>query len=300
MEKDSIIRDISDLKALIEEYKGSIIGAVRIVASYKLQNLWEAQVLHNSISVLNLAENSQFGNQVTKSLDRIGASELTITDVLPKQSIKTAEEGWEQRFLRLATNEPNPVKEKELIPDTNFVMRRYATGMLRRLGEEQFSKLRFAIPNLVILEIEAIYNRAKKTSESLIELSKSSKLKPKEEKEQTKAMFDMKEALIATKELMFLRDRGAYILNTNIEAALKDLADIAGKGLTDRYIRKEIRDATKYIASSDTKFVTCDLMNALSAVAEGLPHYTFQGLNLKKGSISYRLITIRAWNSLQT
>lgn len=274
-------RDIDELRDLIEEYKGKGVGFVRIEASYDSQNLWEAQVKHNDICLSNLAKNSKFSNLVTMSLDRIGAQELIITDVTSKQSSKTTDEGWQNWFMRRAANEPNSSKQRDLIPDTNFLMRRYGTGLLRRLGEERFRELHFAIPNLVILEVEAIYNRAKKTSEGLLELSKSAELKPKQEQEQNKATFEMKEALIATKELMFLRDRGAYILSADIEGALGVLSEIAGKRFTDRYIRKEIRDAVKYYANPDLRFLTCDLMNALSAVAECLPTLYFSRIRTK-------------------
>jgi rRNA-processing protein FCF1 len=287
--KEHKIRDAEEFGELIKEYIGNPSGSVKMIASYKLQNLWEAQVQRKSVCIYKLAQNTKFSKQVTNSLDRISANELVITDVSSKLTVKTIEEEWAQRFLDFATNGLDRIKQKELVPDTNFLIRRYATGMQRRLGEEKFSKLRFAIPSLTILEIEAIYNRAKKTHEALIELSKITTLKAKEEEEQAKAMFDMKQALIATKELMFLRNRGAYILTADIEPALKELSDIAGKGLTDRYIREEIRAATKHLAATDIKFVTCDLMNALSAVAEGLPTLYFSRVEPIDGKYSLSL-----------
>ena len=271
LEEKSLTWTKEQLQKLIDDYKG--VGSVQLKAVCKSEMLWDAQVGQDGgNSIVNKASNDLLDKAITSELDRIGATDLIITDVVSKQKIDTRLEKWEEKFLDATIRQGNA----SLIPDTNFIMRRYGSGLLRRLGKNDFSFLRFNIPNLVVLEIEAIHNRAKKKSES----------EKCEDKERTKALIEMREALIATKELIFLRDRSADILDAKIDWALRNFQEIAGKGLTDMYIRKEIRDATKLWTTSYVKFLTCDLMNALSAVAEGLPVLYFQRLTSEKYYLS--------------
>ena len=251
----------NELQELIEEYKG--VGSLTLQSIHKSQVLWEVRMSqsHGENKIINRADNGFFKETIASELDRIGATELLITDVGSKQKIDARIQNWKEKFLDLTTV---PGQEFFLIPDTNFVMRRYASGLQRKLGKD-FDYLRFYIPNLVVLEIEAIHNRAKKKSENRNCVAE----------ERAKAFVEMRQALIAMKELMFLRDKGANLLDSNIANVLENFQNIAGKGLTDMYIRKEIRDATKHKSTDTIKFLTCDLMNALSAVAEGLPTLYF-------------------------
>jgi hypothetical protein len=248
------------LQELIEEYKG--VGSLTLQAIHDSQVLWEVRMSqsYGQNEIINRADDGFFIETIASELDRISATELLITDVGSKQKIDIRIQNWKEKFLDLTTVQG---QEFFLIPDTNFVMRRYASGLQRKLGKD-FDYLRFYIPNLVILEIEAIHNRAKKKSENRNCVAE----------ERAKAFVEMRQALIATKELMFLRDKGANLLDSNIPRALENFQDIAGKGLTDMYIRKEIRDGSRD-ENTGIKFLTCDLMNALSAVAEGLPTLYF-------------------------
>jgi hypothetical protein len=125
------------------------------------------------------------------------------------------------------------------------------------------------------LEIEAIYNREKKKSEKV----------KCEENERRDALVRKGEALIATKELIFLREKGAYILSSDIQEDIADkFAKIAGKGATDMFIRKEIRD--NMLTSGESLFLTCDLMNALAATAEGISAFYFSRSDSEIGSLS--------------
>lgn len=277
--------DREELKKLIQYYEGP--GSVTLKATYNSQDLWEAKVQRSYGQVLNIAKDTLLSNRVSNSFDRIGATELNITEVMTKETKKTTQDGWEDWFLKKATlgYDSLTMPAVEIVPDTNFIMRRYASGLLRRLGETRFGKLRFRIPNLVILEIEAIYNRAKKTSEALLESAKSSPLDNRKEQELNKALFDSKEALIATKELMFLREKGAIMLESNLEGTIHSYSEISGKAFMDMYIRKEIRDTLRK-QNLCARFSTCDLMNALSAVAEGLPTLYFSRLQSEKFYLS--------------
>jgi hypothetical protein len=211
-----------------------------------------------------LAENQELRQKVVDSLDRIGASEITITNMLTREHRKTNQADWKDWFIGGATLgfKSVTVDAIHLVPDTNFVRRRYASGLLRRLGKEAFKELQFSIPNLVILEIEASHNRAKSKAE-----------KPKcEEIEKQKALTEIRESLIATKELMFLLEIGARMLPSNLDNSFLDaFSTIAGKGVTDLFIRKEIRDCTNL----NKRFLTCDLMNSLAAMVEGLGSFYF-------------------------
>ena len=267
--------DKEDLKQLVQEYRSK---RYTLKATFDSNNLWEAHITSSNSQIINLAKDAFFANRVSNSLDRIGVTELNIIEVETKAIDKTTKDGWIQRFLVNATLDFPEVK---MVPDTNFIMRSYASGFLRRLGKENFGQLHFSIPALVILEIEAIYNRAKKTSESLLEHAKCSKLKSNEEQELTKAKFEAKEALVATKELMFLREQGADIIESNLEGAIHNFSGISGRGFSDMYIRKQIRDTMK-ARGLKARFLTCDLMNALSAVAEGLPTFYFSRIPSEK------------------
>jgi rRNA-processing protein FCF1 len=230
---------------------------------------------------------------VNNIIDRVSAAELSITQVTLRQHKKTSDEGWEQWFLGYASLGFGSLTSIQLAPDTNFIKRRYASGLLRRLGKSCFSTLQFNIPNLVILEIEALYNRNKKTVENLDKkISESNDRKATEGKRKDeygsarfKASIEMRESLIATKELLFIRDRGALILQSDIERIRESFSENAGKGFTDMYIRKEKRDA---ITSSNLniRFLTCDLMNALAAVSEGLSTFYFARLKSEKYYLS--------------
>lgn len=281
----SLYWDKEELKKLVQEYRDT--GITTLKATYNSNDLWEAQVKRHNSKISNLAKDTLLANRVYNSFDRIGVTELNIIEVMTKEIMKTTQDGWMQQFLIGATLDFPAV---QFFPDTNFIMRRYASGFLRRLGEANFRSLHFIIPNLVILEIEAIYNRAKKTSEALLEHANCSKLSLKQEQELNKALFDSKEALIATKELMFLREEHASILESNLEGTIHSFSEISGKAFTDMYIRKQIRDAIK-VQRLKARFLTCDLMNALSAVAEGLPTFYFSRIPSKEFYLSTHIDT---------
>ena len=270
--------DREELKKLIQEYRG--IGSATLKATYKSLDLWEAKVQRFDSQIFNLAKDTLLANRVINSLDRVGAIQLNIAEVRTKEIIRTTQNDWTEWFLKKGYLGFDSLTHPavEIVPDTNFIMRRYGSGLLRRLGTDSFHKLRFRIPNLVILEIEAIYNR---TNKKVIDLQAKPKLEAKEEQELTKALFDNKEALIATKELMFLREKGANIIESNLEGVIRNFSENSGKAFVDMYIRKEIRDALKS-QNLNVQFSTCDLMNALSAVAEGIPTMYFSRLSIRQ------------------
>lgn len=263
------------IQELIDEYKG--INALNLQATYRSELLWSARLeaRHGVNTIVNKAS-TELTKAVTSNLDRISATRLVITEVLSKKKVDTHLDDWENAFLDMVCESDVDIV---LIPDTNFIIRRYASGLERRLDGRDFPFLKFGIPNLVVLEIEAIYNRAKKKSENM----------HCPETERVSAFIEKNEALLATKELMFLRNRHNDVLEGDIHLTVgipKNFHDIAGKGLTDMYIRKEVKDFAKD-NGCQVRFLTCDLMNALSAVAEGLPTIYFSRTIAEKYWLSH-------------
>lgn len=258
-------------------------ATLTIKASHKSQDLWTIKLKMIGQEITNLATDFPFDSRVVSTFDRTGFTELSITDVLSKQQIRTSQEDWLQQFMAMATGN-DLSKPITLFPDTNFVKRRYGSGLFKRLGAKKFDALHFCLPKLVILEIEARYNRAKKNWDN----------KKCEEQQRTDELVKMKEELIGTQELMFLREKQATTINTSMEGILPTFFEVAGKGFADVYIRNEIRQATTKVIG-ESKFLTCDLMSALSAVAEGLPTLYFARVPLGKLSFlgsSYMMVDL--------
>jgi len=199
------------------------------------------------------------------SLDRVGAFDL-VSDFLPSAPTKvlisgtsdkigssreTNEEDWATWFLALIhTVKAASNKSLVLVPDTNFFMRHYCSNLLLPLlGEEDFKKLRFKLPILVISEIEAKCNRAKGSLEKRL-------------------------AFYAAREILFLLQQSAtHFPQVDIELQT-GFSNIAGKGLADSLIRREIHDFIEF-KGERVIFLTADLMNALAATAEGLDVFYF-------------------------
>ena len=270
----SLYWDKKHLTGLVQDYRSK---RCTLKATFGSQDLWEAHITSSNSQLLNLAKDTFLTNRVSNSFDRIGVTELNIIEVMTKEIYKTTQDGWMQKFLINATFDFPTI---QLVPDTNFIIRKYVSGLLRRLGEPNFSKLRFSVPSLVILEIEAFYNRAKKNYEKLNDHISSRKVKPDEERKRIEALFDINEALIATKELMFLREKSPSFLESNVEGIIDHFSKNSSIGSADMSIRRQIRDASNK-GNFNTRFLTCDLMNALSAVAEGLPTFYFSRIPSK-------------------
>jgi len=188
-----------------------------------------------------------------------GASRLKASFSADGEEKELDADNWKPWFLE-------KVRGKFLIPDTNFINRHYASKMLCPMLDQDSTKLIFRLPRLVVLEIERRGNMAKDQS-----------------KEKRLAFF-------AAREINFLRATAGggfdFEMLPNIDASLMtSFTEKAGKQLTDMWIRKEIHDAmtTGMLGrSQDVVFLTCDLMNALAAEAEGLPSCYFSRLTQDK------------------
>jgi hypothetical protein len=244
----------------------NFIGPLNIKVDVDGTALWEfsSRKRGHVTPIVILSKDDLIKSKLIGSLERTGTSELMITNMSNAEQKKTNQAGWEEWFISHTTLGFSSliVSEVQLVPDTNFVKMCYGSGLLRRLGAKEFGKLQFSIPNLVVLEIEAIYNRAKLKANS-----------PKcKDIEKKKANMEMQESLLATKELMFLRHRGLGLLPTKFEnSTIENFSTVAGKGMTDLFIRSEIRNWKQ----DNIRFMTCDLMNSLAATAEGIPTFYF-------------------------
>ena len=209
-----------------------------------------------------LTKDSQNKQNLLDSLDRVGGFDL-VSDFLPSTSTGseisdllnqigsskgTDEQGWAEWFLRVvnAVQAKTTARLVVLVPDTNFIMRHYCSNiLLPLLGQENFSKLRFQLPRLVILEIEAKCNRAKEGSSK------------------------KRLAFHGAREVLFLLQGFASHFPQFDMDLLRGFPKKSGEGFADSWIRQEIHD---FVSTSNKKviFLTADLMNALAATAEGL------------------------------
>lgn len=163
--------------------------------------------------------------------------------MIKKSDMKTDVNGWEKQFKENLGEMGVQFNKIIFIPDTNFIMRRYASKFLYR----KMNDVIFKIPHLVILEIERKYNQT--DSEKQIR----NKLR------------------LAFNELLFLKEHGAGMLSDCIpNSLLSGFLSRAGEKLNDAWIRKEILDFAHDGLLKPVVFLTCDLANAFSASSEGL------------------------------
>ena len=85
-------------------------------------------------------------------LNMCGATKL-VTSFSGKMGQKQIDASdWKEWFLSRAMS-------CTLIPDTNFIFNHYCSGLLSRVLGDNFKKLKFRIPRLVVLEIERQGNK---------------------------------------------------------------------------------------------------------------------------------------------
>lgn len=204
--------------------------------------LWEYQGATGKV-IPTEVENIK--REVLEAIDTCGASKLMVSFSAYNEEKKVEAANWNEWFL-------DKVHLKFLIPDTNFIYRHYCSSVLYRHLGSDFNQLIFRLPRLVILEIEKRGNLASEGSK------------------------DKRLAFYAVREIEFLKQktRANFKPLSNIDASLvSSFTEKAGRKLVDMWIRKEIHDNIDrgYLGvHGDAIFLTCDLMNALAAEAEGL------------------------------
>jgi hypothetical protein len=208
--------------------------------------LWEYQGSTDSIVS---GSDQPLSESVREALDMSGATELKTS--FPGEEKKLSSSDWNEWFLRKTSLDEKG--HKYLVPDTNFIYRHYSSKVLARHLDSAFSDCLFLLPNLVVLEIERRGNQS----------SQRSKDKGK----------DKRTSFYATSEIYFLRQKTKFLMLPVLSASLmSSFSEKAGRGLVDMWIRREVHDAIdkRYYHYETVVFLTCDLMNALAAEAEGL------------------------------
>lgn len=169
-----------------------------------------------------------------------------------------------------------------LIPDTNFFQRCYYTNYIRKilLMNDNQNKLFLKIPRLEIIEVENKFNR-----------SKTSQKEPDDKKKQKE--IEGRRAFQTMAEILSIKKDGAEVLSNLDLSMLQSFTPLAGQGLADAWIRREISNNMSNlqwqnvvqrdeIERSNAFFLTCDLMNALAANAENINTFYFYRLQTDK------------------
>jgi hypothetical protein len=173
---------------------------------------------------------------------------------------KTMQPKFPQWFIDACSSLGNRIY---LIPDTNFVRRLYYSNYLTGIVSGR-SGMSMMIPRLGIIEIESKYNRNK----------------PKPNSSPDKELNRSKERRISFQtigEILSIKNSGGGILPLTDMSLLQSFVPVSGQGYADAWIRREIASASPLVQvkpnemqQSNIVFLTCDLMNALAAVAEDL------------------------------
>lgn len=182
----------------------------------------------------------------------ITPQELKKTQAIPPGSV-----AWKKHIESILYWEGDFVN---LVLDTNIIYRHYATNIFLKAFETDPLRFQLKIPRLVLLELERRFNaNSKKTMEKRL-------------------------ALEAGIEIKSLQDEGASLLPELDLTLLEGFSRLAGEKFVDAWIRREVsnfvgteikpKSGATIIGSPSLKeaviFLTCDLMNALAAQAEGI------------------------------
>jgi hypothetical protein len=231
---------------MLKEFRLNSIGRVPRFVQFRLKvfhndkMLWEYQGRKDAIVS---GSDEPLSESVLEALDMSGATELKTS--FPGEEKKLNSPGWKDWFLsKTYLDNKHP---KYLVPDTNFIYRHYSSTILARQLGSAFTDLNFLLPNLVILEIERKGN-----------LNKGK---------------DKRMSFYAAREIYFLKQKTRFsMLPPLFPSLMSSFSEKAGKGLVDMWIRKEIHDVVEndFYSNESIMFLTCDLMNALAAEAEGL------------------------------
>jgi rRNA-processing protein FCF1 len=244
--------------------------------------------------------NSRYSKKVTDVLDRCGIVDLRC-EYYPSRL--TSEQGIKYDSMELPNFDTwfktNVENKQEIFVDTNMII--YHTISRVLLGKVPGFKdiiRRIKIPRLVLLEIEAKFNSARKKYDSALERKKSfghtiseqktqkgSKKKLEANKEKLEESLEehgaeMRLMISAQTEVQILKSLSAETIFLPLSTEL--LAEFnkqAGQGFADPFIRKEILDSTGGGQPFLAAFLTRDLMNALAACAENLDTFYFSHAN---------------------
>ena len=203
--------------------------------------------------------------------DNIGSIEINaLTDTPPKCRTDNNFSNW---FERVSSTLGDDI---HLILDTNFLRRHYYTNYLKKaVPTDVATKYTLMIPRLVILEIEGKYNRDPKKK-----LGKSCCPQDYHIGKERRIAFE------TIKEVLGIKSNGGDVIPNVDISLIESFSRASGMDHADHWIRREVRDYMKIhggIRMHNTSikvekeiiFLTCDIMNALVAVAEGIPTIYF-------------------------
>jgi hypothetical protein len=149
---------------------------------------------------------------------------------------------WLPKFLNVKSG-----VHIRLVPDTNFLIRRYATNVFLPVFETHRIGLWF--PRLAILEVEALTNRNKRDP---------------------RRAWKARQAYACFGEILRLQELGAQLLPETNPEVLESFSKISGEGYADAWIRREIGVWKKQLRNEEVRFVSTDLANTFAAIAEGI------------------------------
>lgn len=244
--------------------------------------------------ILSVMPSSSLGLDITEVADMSGIYDLQVEFSTGSKSktqngstkyedkSKTSQRGFSKWFTDVCSSLGNRIY---LIPDTNFIRRLYHSNYLREILSSR-SDISMMIPRLGIIEIENKYNR---NTPNLNKPQDESKI----EKYNQAGMTRAKERRIAFQtisEILSIKNNGGGILPITDLSLLQSFVPVSGQGYADAWIRREVAASSNQlvqykevkpneIQQTNTVFLTCDLMNALAAVAEDLNMIYFYRLD---------------------
>jgi hypothetical protein len=287
---------------------------------------FDVEVFHNgntlyrfeaSDSMLITTASNDFKDDVTEVIDRSGmynvevefnpvphngfglhGGNIVIADATEVPAKNRTDNNFADWFSHLCLSLGEKI---HLIPDTSFFRRCYYSNYIKDVLHTDINKnnLLLKIPRLEILDLENRFNsnKANKTVEkNILKLPLQFPNKAIEEKAHQRD----KESRIAFNtiaEILSMKNNGAELLPDVEVSLLQSFSPLAGRGLTDAWIRREISNALSSLGVQDKArrndkversdtvvFLTCDLMNALAAIAENFN--TFYFLRIEEDKIS--------------
>lgn len=145
-----------------------------------------------------------------------------------------------------------------LIPDTNIIKRKYFSNFIKKINTEY----RIIIPRLVILEIEYQYNRNKKDNK-------------KENSNSEINRKNIRDAYSDMVEVLNIKKNHDDILPLTDKFLIDSFSRASGNDFPDAWIRMEIEKYHINLLNQGHKnhiliYLTSDLMNSLSSIAENL------------------------------
>jgi hypothetical protein len=149
------------------------------------------------------------------------------------------------------------ITSKTVFIDTNIMLNKIISSQ-KKFFNHDLTKDKIEIPRLAILEMENQSNSKKDEKNDTLSYQ---------------AYLKKRKALLGFGELMYLIENGGQHMPDLPLETLTAFSKISGSMNTDALIRREIKERSIFLMKNVTKFsifLTCDMVNALSAVAEGL------------------------------